>query len=84
MKKGSITCRYVQSAAVHGSREDLVTEEVVSEQTAVGVWSVMTVLYRNIGQISEQSLHGVVLSVGVIDMAVIFVNSIVSNNSLEN
>ena len=71
------------TAVVHLSGENLVTEEVVSENTAVGVGHVVGIGSGNIWKGTKESVHRVVLLVNIIEMLSILVNSVFAEHVLE-
>lgn len=73
----------VNTAEVHLSGEDLVTVEVVSENTSIRVGKVMAVSSGNIWEHTKKGMHGVVLLLAVIEMLSIFIDSIGSEKVLE-
>lgn len=63
---------------------DFVSEEVVSEESSVGVWKVEAVLDGQIWQVSQEGVEVVVLSVGGVEvLSVVQVGSVVSDHGLE-
>lgn len=73
----------VDSAVVHLSNKDLVSEEVVSEDSRVGVGEEMAVLHGHVGKVSEEGVHGVVLLEHVVQVTGVGLNSVVSEHVLE-
>lgn len=71
------------TAVVHLSGEDLVTEEVVSENTAVGVSQVVGISSGNIWKGTQESVHRVVLLVDIVEMLGVLVNSVAAEHVLE-
>jgi hypothetical protein len=71
------------TAVVHLSSEDLVTEEVVSEDTSIRVSHIVGVSSGNIWEITEEGMHGVVLLVAIIEMLGMLVNSVFSEHVFE-
>ena len=71
------------TAVVHLSGEDLVTEEVVSENTAVGVGHVVGVSSGDIWEGTEKSVHGVVLLVDIVEVLSMLVDSVSAEHVLE-
>lgn len=64
------------TAVVHLTGENFIAKEVVTEDTAVRVSKVMRIGSGNIGQVTDQGMHRVVLLVDVIKMTRIIINSI--------
>lgn len=71
------------SAVVHLSSEDLVSEEVVSEKSGITVGKVVRLSSSNIWEISEESVHGVVLLVAVVEVLSMLVDSVGSEHVLQ-
>jgi len=71
------------TAVVHLSGENLVTEEIVSENTAVGVSHIVGIGSGNIWKGTEESVHRVVLLVDIIEMLSMFVDSVFAEHVLE-
>lgn len=71
------------SAIVHLSGEDLVSKEVVSEETTVRVSHVVAVGSGNIRKISKKRVHGVVLLVAVIQMLGMLIDSVGTEHVLK-
>ena len=71
------------TAVVHLSGENLVTEEVVSEDTTIRVGEVVRVSSGHIWKISEHGVHRVVLLVHIIEMSSILINSVRAEQVLE-
>jgi hypothetical protein len=71
------------TAVVHLSSEDLVTEEVVSEDTAVRVSVVEGLGHGNIGKITKHCMHWVVLLLHIVKMASVLVNAVATEHVLE-
>lgn len=74
---------HVDTAEVHLSGEDLVSEEVVSEKTSVGVGKVVAVGSGDIWEVSEKGMHGVVLLVDIIEVLSVLVDSVGSEHVLQ-
>jgi hypothetical protein len=70
------------TAIVHLSGEDFVSEEVVTEKTTVRVSHVVSISSGNINQVSEKSVHGVVLLVDIIEMFSVLVDSVSTEHVL--
>lgn len=64
------------TAVVHLSSEDLVTEEVVTENTTVRVGEVMRVSFGNIWQVTEHRVHRVVLLVNIVQVTGVLIDSV--------
>jgi len=64
------------TTVVHLSGEDFISEEVVTEHTAVRVGKVLGVSQCNIRQVTEHGVHRVVLLVDVIQMTSVLINSV--------
>lgn len=79
----SVDSRSVHSAVVHLARKDLISEEIVSKKTGVRVGHIVAVLDRHIRQVSQKSMHGVVLLLNVIQMAGILVDTVRAEDVLE-
>ena len=71
------------TAVVHLSSEDLVTKEVVSEDTSIRVSHIVAVSSSNIWEITEEGMHGIVLLVAVIKMLGMLINSEFSEHVFE-
>jgi hypothetical protein len=71
------------SAVVHLSGEDLVTEEVVSEKSSITVWEVVGLSSSDIWEITEEGVHGVVLLVAVVEMLSMLIDSVGSEHVLQ-
>jgi len=71
------------SAIVHLSSEDLVSEEVVTEETSIGVGEVVGLGFGDIWEISEESMHRVILLVAVIEVLSMLVNSVRAEHVLQ-
>jgi len=71
------------TAIVHLSSEDFVSEEVVTEKTGVRVSEVVRVSSGDINEVSEKSVHRVVLLVHIIQMFSMLINSIRSEHVLQ-
>jgi len=71
------------TAVVHLAGEDLVTEEVVAEKSAVGVSKVVGISHGHVGQVTEECVHGVVLLLDVIKMLSVLVDSVGAEHVLE-
>jgi len=67
---------------VHLSGENFISEEVVTEETRVRVSHVVGISSGNIWQVTEKSVHGVVLLMDIIEMFSMLVNSVVSEHVL--
>ena len=63
------------TAVVHLTSEDLVTEEVVSENTTVTVGEVVRLSHGNIWKITKKSVHTVVLLLDIIKVFSMLVDS---------
>ena len=70
------------TAIVHLSGEDFVSEEVVTEKTTVRVSHIVSISSGNINQVSEKSVHGVVLLVDIIEMFSVLVDSVSTEHVL--
>ena len=70
------------TAIVHLSGEDFVSEEVVTEKTTVRVSHVVSVSSSNVNQVTEKGVHGVVLFVDIIEMFSVLVDSISTEHVL--
>lgn len=57
VKEVSIDCGKADSAIIHLASENLVAEEVVTENTAVTVWTEDAFVAGDIWQISDHSMH---------------------------
>ena len=79
----SVSGQKVDTAVVHLSGEDLVSEEVVTEETTVRVSEVVTVLLGDIDKIAELGVQCIVLFLRVIKMGSVFVNSVGAHHALE-
>jgi len=71
------------TAVVHLSGEHLVTVEVVSENAAVGVSIVVSVGVGDINEISEKSVHRVVLLLDIVKVLSVLVNAVVTEHVLQ-
>jgi len=71
------------TAVVHLTGEDLIAEEVVSEDTAVRVSEVVRVSHGYVWKVSEKSVHRVVLLFDIIEMLSVFVDSVRAEHVLE-
>jgi hypothetical protein len=63
------------TAIVHLTGEDLIAEEVVSEQATVTVSKVVGFSHGNIGEITKKCVHAVVLLLDIVQVFCVFVNS---------
>ena len=63
------------TAVVHLTSEDLVTEEVVSENTTVTVGKVVGLSHGNIWKITKKSVHAVILLLNIIEVFSMLVDS---------
>jgi len=70
------------TAIVHLSGENFISEEVVTEKTTVRVSHVVSISSGDIRQVSEKSMHGVVLLMDIIEMFGMLVNSVASEHVL--
>ena len=64
------------TTVVHLPSENLVSKEVVTENSAVRVGEVVRVSFGNIWQVSEHGVHRVVLLVDIIQMTGVLINSV--------
>jgi len=71
------------TAVVHLASEDLVSEEVVTEDAAVGVGVVEGLSDGDVGEVSKEHVHGVVLLLHVVEMTGVLVNAVVTEHVLE-
>lgn len=71
------------SAIVHLSGENFITEEVVSKDTRVRVWEIVGFGHGNIREITEESMHGVVLLLHIVKMFSMLVNSVATKHVFE-
>ena len=71
------------TAVVHLTGEDFVTEEVVSEETGVRVGEVVAVSSGDINELTEESVHGVVLLLDVVKVLSVLVDSVGAEHVLE-
>jgi hypothetical protein len=71
------------TAVVHLAGEDLVTEEVVTENAGVGVSEVVGLSHSHIGQVTEECVHGVVLLLDIVEMLSVLVDSVGAEHVLE-
>lgn len=71
------------AAVVHLAGEDLITEEVVAEETRVGVGVVLAVSDGDIDQVTEKGVHGVILLLDIIQVLGVLVNSVGTEDVLE-
>mmetsp|Transcript_119355 Transcript_119355/g.166548 ORF Transcript_119355/g.166548 Transcript_119355/m.166548 type:complete len:385 (-) Transcript_119355:291-1445(-) len=71
------------TAVVHLSGEDLITVEVVAEDAAVGVGIVVSVGVSNINEISEKSVHGVVLLLDIVKVLSVLIDAVVTEHILQ-
>ena len=71
------------SAVVHLSGEDLITEEVVSEKSSITVWEIVRLSSGDIWEITEESVHGVVLLVAVVEVLSMLIDSVGSEHVLQ-
>jgi len=78
----SVDGRETHSAVVHLTGEDLVSHEVVSEKTTVGVGQEVRVGDSDINEVGEKSMLGMVLLLSVIEVLGVFVNSVSSEDVL--
>jgi len=70
------------TAIVHLSGEDFISEEVVTEETTVRVGHVVGISSGNVWQVTEKSVHGVVLFVDIIEMFSVLINSVSTEHVL--
>lgn len=71
------------TAVVHLSSENLIAEEIVTKHTAVRVSEVVGISSGDIGKISEQSVHRVVLFVHIVEVFSILIDSVGAEHVLE-
>lgn len=71
------------TAVVHLASEHFVTEEVVAEKAGVAVGVVLGVTHGNVDEVTEQGVHGVVLLLDVVEVLGVLVNSVRTENVLE-
>lgn len=71
------------TGVVHRSGEDLVSEEVVTPKTAVRVGQVLAISKSHVNEISEETVHTVVLLVSVVKVNSVLVDAVVANHMLE-
>jgi len=71
------------TAVVHLAGEDLVTEEVVTENAGVGVSEVVGLSHSHIGQVTKECVHGVVLLLDIVEMLSVLVDSVGAEHVLE-
>jgi len=64
------------TAVVHLAGENFVSVEVVSEKAGVGVGEVVGLSHGHIDEVTEQSVHRVVLLLHIIEVLSVFVNSV--------
>ena len=72
----TIDGRQADTAIVHLTSENFVTEEVVTEDSAVRVGKIMGVGPGHIYQVTKHGMHRIVLLMNIIKMTSIFINSI--------
>lgn len=71
------------TTVVHLTGEDLVTHEVVSEETTIGVGLEVRVRDGDINEVGEESVLGVVLLLSVVEVLGVLVNSVRAEDVLE-
>ena len=71
------------TAVVHLSSEDLISEEIVSENTAVRVSEIVGIGPGNIWKITEHGVHGVVLLVHIVEVTGVLIDSVGTEEVLE-
>jgi hypothetical protein len=71
------------SAVVHLSGEDLISVEVVTEETAIRVCEVVRIGLGDIWELSEERVHRVVLLVGIIQVFSMLIDSVGAEHVLE-
>jgi len=71
------------TTVVHLTGEDFVTHEVVSENTAVGVGEEVRVGDSHVDEVGEEGVLGVVLLLAVIEVLGVLVDSVASEDVLE-
>lgn len=71
------------TAIVHLSSEDLIAEEIVTEDAVVGTSEVVAVGLGDVGQVTEESVHRVVLLVHIVEMLSVLVNSVGAEHVLK-
>lgn len=64
------------TAVVHLTGEDLVTEEVVTEDSTVRVGEVVGISHGHIREITEESVHRVVLLFDIVEVLGVLVDSV--------
>jgi len=71
------------SAVVHLSCENFISEEPISEYTTVTVRTVQTLLSCDIWQIAQHSMHCVVLLSHIVQVLSMLIDLVVAENTLE-
>lgn len=64
------------TAVVHLASENLISEEVVTEDSAVTVCEVVGISQSNIGKVSQESVHAVVLLLDVVQVFSVLIDSV--------
>lgn len=68
------------TAVVHLASENLISEEVVTEDSAVTVCEVVGISQSNIGKVSQESVHAVVLLLDVVQVFSVLIDSVWAEN----
>jgi hypothetical protein len=71
------------TAVVHLSGENFVTKEVVTEDSGIRVSEIVRVSHSDIWEVTEESVHSVVLLGNGVQVLSMLVNSVLSENVLE-
>lgn len=71
------------TAVVHLSSEDLIAEEIVTEEAVVGASEVVGVGSGDVGQVAEERMHRVVLLVDIVEVLGVLVNSVRAEHVLQ-
>jgi hypothetical protein len=79
----AVDCGQAHAAVVHLSCEDLVAEEVVAEDAAVAVGTVDALVSGHIRQVSQQSVHAVVLLLDIVQVLSMSIDGVVPEYPLQ-
>ena len=69
---------------VHLSCEYLVSKEIVTENTTVTVWAVNTFVPGHIWEVTNHSMHTIVLLLNIVQMSCVSLDVVVAKNALKN
>ncbi len=83
IKVMAVDGRQAHTAVVHLSHKDFVSEEVVTENTAVAVREVMGIGSGNIDELAKQNVHGVVLLLDIIEMLGVLIDPVRAEHVLQ-